>query len=383
MKNKQYLIGLVFTTAIIAPPVWAAPPLGLPPVPIPKDNPQTPEKIQLGEKLFKDKRFSATGAVACANCHDPAKAFTDSPLKTSEGINKLTGTRNAPTVINAAYMTKQFWDGRSPDLEDQARHPIVNPVEMGLKNHEPVLKIVRTDPVYVQAFKTVFGKSGEQITMKEVTQAIASFERTIVSGDSPFDRWYFGGDQKAMTPQQVRGFNLFVGQGRCVSCHVIEQTQALFTDNRFHNIGVGINAIQKDVPRLAGEFLKAKAAGKDVDVAVLTNKKTSELGRFAVTDQFDDLGAFKTSTLRNIAVTAPYMHDGSLKTLKDVVVHYNNGGVAKKGDKVNDFLSGGIRPLDLNDRQVADLVAFMEALTSPQYLNLAKARKRAAPAKKN
>jgi len=383
MKNKQYLIGLVFTTAIIAPPVWAAPPLGLPPVPIPKDNPQTPEKIQLGEKLFKDKRFSATGAVACANCHDPAKAFTDSPLKTSEGINKLTGTRNAPTVINAAYMTKQFWDGRSPDLEDQARHPIVNPVEMGLKNHEPVLKIVRTDPVYVQAFKTVFGKSGEQITMKEVTQAIASFERTIVSGDSPFDRWYFGGDQKAMTPQQVRGFNLFVGQGRCVSCHVIEQTQALFTDNRFHNIGVGINAIQKDVPRLAGEFLKAKAAGKDVDVAVLTNKKTSEFGRFAVTDQFDDLGAFKTSTLRNIAVTAPYMHDGSLKTLKDVVVHYNNGGVAKKGDKVNDFLSGGIRPLDLNDRQVADLVAFMEALTSPQYLNLAKARKRAAPAKKN
>lgn len=383
MKIKQQLAVLVFITAVIGGPVWAATPLGLPPVPIPQDNPQTPEKIRLGEKLFLDKRFSSTGTVSCSTCHDPAKGFTDSPLKTSQGINKLTGTRNAPTVINAAYMAKQFWDGRSPDLEDQARHPLINPVEMGLKNHEPVLKIVRTDPAYVQAFKAVFGKSGEQVTMKEVTQAIASFERTVVSGDSPFDRWYFGGDKKAMTAQQVRGFNLFVGQGRCVSCHVIEQTQALFTDNRFHNIGVGINAIQKDVPRLAGEFLKAKAAGTDVDVAVLTDKKTSELGRFAVTDQFDEIGAFKTSTLRNIAATAPYMHDGSLKTLKDVVVHYNNGGVTKKGDKVNDFLSGGIRPLDLNDQQVADLVAFMEALTSPQYASLAKAKKLATPAKKN
>ncbi len=383
MTNKQNLISLVFITAFIGPPAWAATPLGLPPIPIPQNNPQTPEKIRLGEKLFLDKRFSSTGTVACGSCHDPAKAFTDSPLKTSEGINKLTGTRNAPTVVNAAYFAKQFWDGRSPDLEDQARHPLINPVEMGLKNHEPVLKIVRTDPAYAQAFKAVFGKSGEQITMKEVTQAIASFERTVIAGDSPFDRWYFGGDQKALTPQQVRGFNLFVGQGRCVSCHVIEQTQALFTDNRFHNIGVGINAIQKDVPRLAGEFLKAKAAGTDVDVAVLSDKKTSELGRFAVTDKFDEMGAFKTSTLRNIAVTAPYMHDGSLKTLKDVVVHYNNGGVTKKGDRVNDFLSGGIRPLDLNDQQVADLVAFMEALTSPQYANLAKARKPTAPAKKN
>lgn len=383
MKNRQHLVGLVFVTALIGGPLWAATPLGLPPIPIPPDNPQSPEKIRLGEKLFLDKRFSSTGTVACGSCHDPAKGFTDSPLKTSEGINKLTGTRNAPTVVNAAYFARQFWDGRSPSLEDQVRHPLINPVEMGLKNHEPVLKIVRTDPVYMKAFKAVFGKSGDQITMKEVTQAIASFERTIISGDSPFDRWYFGGDQKAMTAQQVRGFNLFVGQGRCVSCHVIEQTQALFTDNRFHNIGVGINAIQKDVPRLAGEFLRAKAAGTDVDVAVLTDKKTSELGRFAVTDQFDEMGAFKTSTLRNIAITAPYMHDGSLKTLKDVVVHYNNGGVTKKGDRVNDFLNGGIRPLDLNDQQVADLVAFMEALTSPQYANLAKARKQPAPAGKN
>lgn len=379
MSARRYGICLVVAT-LVGTGVQAAQPLGLPAVPIPKDNPQTADKIKLGEKLFLDKRFSSTGSVSCSTCHDPNKAFTDSPLKTSEGINKLTGTRNAPTVVNAAYMNRQFWDGRSPDLEDQAKHPFLNPVEMGLKDHEPILKIVRSDAAYAQAFKSVFGKSGDQITMKEVTQAIAGFERTIVSGDSPFDRWYFGGDQRSMTPQQVRGFNVFVGQGRCVSCHVIEQTQALFTDSRFHNIGVGINAISSDVPRLAGEFLKSKAAGKDVDVAVLSDKKTSELGRFAVTDQFDEMGAFKTPTLRNIAATAPYMHDGSLKTLKEVVVHYNNGGVTKKGDKVNDFLSGGIRPLELSDQQVSDLVAFLEALTSPEYVKQAKAPK---PARKN
>jgi cytochrome c peroxidase len=344
-----------------------AQPLGLPPVPVPANNPQTPEKIALGDKLFNDKRFSSTGEVSCATCHDPKKAFTDSPLVTSEGINKLTGTRNAPTVINSAYFKLFFWDGRSLDMEDQAQHPIVNPVEMGLVNHEPVLKIVRTDPDYVARFKKVFNKEGEQVTMKEVQQAIASFERTIVAGDSPFDRWHYGGDEKAVSEQAKRGFNIFLTKGRCVSCHTMEQDYALFTDNRFHNIGVGVNRIQAEIPQFAPVFLKAKAAGTDVDKAVLTNPKASELGRFAVTDTLDEIGSFKTSTLRNVAVTAPFMHDGSLKTLRDVVEHYNNGGVTRKDDPVNDFLSGGIRPLNLTDDEISDLVAFMESLTSPQF----------------
>jgi cytochrome c peroxidase len=349
--------------------------LGLPPVPVPENNPQTPEKIALGDKLFHDKRFSSTGDVSCATCHDAQKAFTDSPLKVSEGIQKLTGTRNAPTVVNSAYFTTFFWDGRSPDLEDQSIHPFVNPVEMGLANHEPILEIVRNDPEYAPAFQQVFGKSGEQITLTEVIQAIASFERTIVAGDTPFDRWYFAGDGRGMSDAAKRGFEVFIGQGRCVSCHVIEQTQALFTDNRFHNIGVGINDIQQDVPELAGAFLKAKAEGLDVDIAVLTDSKTSELGRFAISEQFDDMGAFKTSTLRNIALTAPYMHDGSLATLRDVVVHYNNGGFSKEGEQVNAFLSGGIRPLNLSEQQIDDLVAFMEALTSPQFVQTAAAER--------
>ena len=345
----------------------AAQPLGLPAVPIPADNPQTPAKIRLGDKLFNDKRFSSTGEVSCATCHDPAKAFTDSPLVTSEGIRKLTGTRNAPTVLNAAYFTKMFWDGRATDLEDQSQHPFVNPVEMGLADHQPILKTVHEDPEYVAAFREVFGKEPAQVTMREVQQAIASFERTLVSGDSPFDQWYFGGQKDAISAQAQRGFDVFMNKGRCVSCHTIEQDHALFTDNRFHNIGVGVNRIQAEIPQLAPQFLRAKAEGVDVDKAVLSNPRVSELGRFAVTETLDELGAFKTSTLRNIAVTAPFMHDGSLKTLRDVVEHYNNGGITKKTDAVNDFLSGGIRPLDLTEDEMSDLVAFMETLTSPQF----------------
>ena len=343
-------------------------PLGLPVITYPKDNPQTTEKIALGELLFNDKRFSTTKEVSCSTCHLPEKAFTDSPLKVSEGINKLKGTRNAPTVINAVYAETLFWDGRSPSLEDQALHPFVNPVEMGLKDHEPILNIVRSDPDYQKRFKAVFGKSAKDITINEVIQAIAAFERTIISGNSPFDHWYYGGEEDALTEAQKRGFNLFINEGRCVSCHLIEQTQATFTDNLFHNIGVGINDIQEDVPELAGEFIQADATASEVDVQVLTDKRTSELGRFAISRNFDGVGAFRTPTLRNIAVTAPYMHDGSIETLRDVVVHYNNGGVTNEGDPVNDFLSGGIRPLNLSESQIDDLVAFMESLTSPQFV---------------
>jgi len=354
----------------------ASPPLGLPPVPVPADNPMTPEKIALGEKLFDDKRFSSTGEVACATCHDKAKAFTDSPLKTSEGINKLVGTRNAPTAANAAYFQSMFWDGRSTSLEDQAQHPFVNPIEMGLVTHEPILKVVREDPEYQKQFRQVFKVEPAQITINEVLRAIATFERTLVFGNSPFDRYYFGGEKTAMSQEAVRGFKVFLEDGRCVSCHTIEQDHALFTDHRFHNIGVGINAVQAEVPRLAEQFLVAKSQGVDVDKAVLSDKKTSELGRFAVTDQLDEMGGFKTSTLRNVAITAPFMHDGSLATLRDVVDHYNNGGVTPKDSPVNDYLSGGIRPLNLTEEQITDLVAFLEALTSPEFA-VAQAKKAA------
>lgn len=364
---KIFIAGLGILAATILPEVYAATPVGLPPVPVPKNNPITAEKVKLGDKLFHDTRFSSDGTVSCSTCHDRNKAFTDSPLLVSQGVKKLTGTRNAPTVINAAYMQSMFWDGREPDLEGQSAGPFINPVEMALPNHEPILKIVRSDAEYQALFKQAFAVSGKQIEMKHVQQAIASFERTIISGDSPFDQYYFTGEKSAMNEKEVRGFKVFMQQGRCVSCHTISQTHALFTDSRFHNLGVGFARINSDVTSLASAYRQAKRNAQQIDVEVLSNKNVSELGRFAVTTESRDMGGFKTPTLRNIAKTAPYMHDGSLETLRDVVVFYNNGGRVKESDPFFDFQSGGIRPLDLSEEQIDDLVAFLEALTSPQY----------------
>ncbi len=356
-----------------AVPTAAEPPLGLPPVPIPADNPQTEAKVALGDRLFHDKRFSADGKVACSTCHDREKAFTDhKPV--SQGFRNLRGTRNAPTVVNAAYMKTLFWDGREPDLEGQARQPFINPVEGGLPDHEPMLDVIRKDPDYVKAFKAVFGVEPGEITIDHVVKAIAAFERTILSGNSPFDRWRYGGEEEALTEAQKRGFEVFVGKGRCVSCHVIEQTQALFTDNKFHNIGVGFKKIRGREFEVAREFIRAKRRGADVDKTVLTKPEASELGRFAVTEDITQVGAFKTPTLRNVAVTFPYMHDGSLESLEDVVDFYNNGGRLREDDPVSPFLSGGIRPLDLSDQEKKDLVAFLEALTSPEYDRIAENR---------
>lgn len=364
--------GAILLSLNISAPAWAEP-LGLPPVPIPADNPQTPAKIKLGDRLFHDVRFSADGKVSCATCHDAAKGFTDN-LRVSKGFNGLTGTRNAPTVINAAYMKTLFWDGREPDLEGQSKQPFVNPVEGGLKDHQPILAIIREDAEYVKAFKEVFDVAPDAITMDHVAKAIASFERTVISGDSPFDKYYYGGDRTAMNASAIRGLQVFLGQGRCVSCHTIEQTQALFTDNRFHNIGVGFKRIRGKENEVALKFAEAKAAGADVDKTVLSDPDASELGRYAVSEKITDVGAFKTSTLRNIDLTAPYMHDGSLKTLADVVDFYNNGGRENENDPLSGFQSGGIRPLGLSDQQKQDLVEFMKALTSPE---IAAATKRA------
>ncbi|MBN2159366.1 MAG: cytochrome-c peroxidase [Spirochaetes bacterium] len=341
--------------------------LGLPAMKVPGDNPITKEKVLLGEKLFLDERFSSTGKVSCATCHLPEKAFTDSPLKVSEGIDKLTGTRNAPTVINAAFNKMQFWDGRSPDLEDQALHPFVNPVEMGLENHDPILKIVRTDPEYVKQFKNVFKIDPQQIAIKHVVMSIAAFERVIISSNSRFDRWYFRGEN-VLSEKEKQGFDIFINKGRCVSCHIVEYTTALFTDGKFHNVGVGINTVPEDeIARLSAEFLEAKYNRTDVDLKVLGDPQASELGRFAVTRNVSEMGAFKTPMLRDIALTAPYMHDGSLKTLEDVIDHYNRGGASSDSEKINPYLSGGIRPLDLTDDEKAALVAFMKTLTGKKF----------------
>ena len=331
--------------------------LGLPPVPVPADNVQTPEKIALGQRLYFDTRFSSDGTVACGTCHVPAAGYADG-RPVGRGVKGQEGARNTPSVLNAAYYTTMFWDGRAPTLEEQAKGPLTNPIEHGLKNHGELLAVVRQDEAYIKDFRSVFGIGARGITIDHVTKAIASFERTIVAGDSPFDRYQYKGDKSALSPAAVRGFEVFRTKGRCTVCHVIDKNHALFTDNQFHNIGVGLDDIKDNMFELVNVFIESKVKGISVDTTVLTGRNISHLGRFAVTLNPADLGNFKTPTLRNIELTAPYMHDGSFKTLEEVVEFYGKGGAR------HSLQHQDIRSLRLTANEQRDLVEFMKALTS-------------------
>lgn len=302
-------------------------PLGLPPVPIPANNPPTADTIALGRALYYDTHLSATDAIACANCHNPALYFTDG-RPVSMGVNGKTGTRNAPTTLNATFQPVQFWDGRATSLEDQAGGPIQNPVEMNLPHDQMVTKIGKITN-YQGAFDKAFGKG--PITIQKVEMALASFERTLLSGNSPFDRYQYGGDKTAMSESAIHGLEIFKdkNKGNCVTCHTIEDKFALFSDGKFHNLGTGIDP----------------------------EGNLKDQGRYNETHLDADRGAFRTPTLRNIAKTAPYMHDGSVKTLKDVVDFYVGGGTS------NPHLDKEIKELKLDGKERADLVAFLEALT--------------------
>ncbi|MEQ8750158.1 MAG: cytochrome c peroxidase [Amphiplicatus sp.] len=324
---------------------------------VPEDNAQTPERIALGRKLYFDVRLSADGTVACATCHDVSRGFTDQRM-VSEGIGDQLGQRNAPTTLNAALFQTQFLDGRAPNLEEQAKLPITNPIEMGHGGLDDAIAAIADDAEYQQMFEAAYQSAPTEETL---AKAIASFERTLIFLDAPFDR-YAAGDKTAMSEQARRGLTLFNGKARCVSCHMINASNPLGTDNRFHNIGIAARV--KNFETLAVQALHAlEAAGGDLEAVdrLALETELSELGRFLVTKDRGDIGAFKTSQLRNLAVTAPYMHDGSLTTLWDVMDHYNKGGEA------NPFLDGGIEPLALTESEISDLVAFMFALTDVRF----------------
>jgi len=335
-------------------------PLGLPPVVVPADNPQSPQKVALGKSLFEDRRFSADGKVACATCHDPDNAF-DTEDRVSEGVNKLKGTRNAPTIINSAYYEAQFRDGRRPSLEEQAKDPFLNPVEHGLTSHEQILEVIRNHSSYRAQFRSVFGIEPQDLTIDHVAKAIACFERTVVSGNSPFDLYFYAGNTSTVTNAAIRGFEIFRTKGRCQECHPVGQKHATFTDSKFHNLGVGLKNIEPRLMQIADDFRRKKQEGKDIDKIVLTDKEISELGRFVVTLRTEDIGSFRTPSLRNVEVTSPYMHDGSIQTLEEVVEFLNKGGGS------NPYLDHGIGPLNLTYPEQADLVAFLRTLTSPQF----------------
>ena len=297
-------------------------PLGLKPVPVPADNPLTAEKVELGKQLYFDPRLSCDDTVSCASCHDPKKGWSNgTPFAT--GVRSQVGGRSAPTIINSAYSELQFWDGRAIRLEGQALGPIQNPIEMDHKLDDCVSKLNKI-PGYKQQFQKVFGTD---VTSENIAKAIASFERTVLSGNAPYDK-FKAGDSKALSAAAERGMKLFFGKAHCSACH----TGPNLSDDSFHNIGVGMKAAKPD------------------------------LGRYEVTKVLGDKGAFKTPTLREVARHSPYMHDGSLKTLEEVVDHYDKGGIA------NPQLDEEIFPLKLTPNEKADLITFMkEGLASADY----------------
>ena len=287
---------------------------------VPADNPITKEKVELGRLLFFDKRLSANNTIACASCHIPALAFTDGqPVST--GINSQQGGRSAPTAINRGFSTAQFWDGRAATLEDQSIGPFANLIEHGFASHDELIKKINSIKGYKKLFSDVYGK--KKLTKENVGRAIAAFQRTLISGNSPFDRFDYDGDQKAISESAKRGKNLFFDKARCNLCHMGTN----FSDEKFHNIGIGWD-----------------------------DSDTLDLGRYRVSKNEKDLGAFKTPTLREITKTAPYMHDGRFATLKDVIKHYNKGGVK------NPFLDNQVIPLNLSDLEIKDLLSMLRSL---------------------
>ena len=326
---------------------------------IPADNPQSPEKIALGEKLFFDGRLSADGTVACSTCHDPERAFTDGrPL--SVGIKGRVGQRNAPTILNALYNKTQFWDGRVKTLEEQAALPIVNSVEMGQPSLDAAVAQIAAIGEYQQTFKSVFGRPPNS---PDLLRAIASYERTQLSFDSPFDH-FIAGDKNAIDASAKHGWELFNTKARCNKCHALSEDKrdvTNFKDDDFHNIGIGI--IRHNVVALArqAEQLIDSGDAAAIDRAAIQSEM-SALGRFLITKKESDIASFKTPNLRNVLVTGPYFHDGSQETLWDVVDHYN------KGDGLqNPYLDEDIQPLALTEADIDDLVAFMASLTSADY----------------
>ena len=297
-------------------------PVGLPELTYPEDNPSTEGKIALGRMLYFDKRLSADNSVSCASCHDPKMGWSNNDA-TAVGVGGKRGGRSAPTIINSAYQKFQFWDGRAGSLEEQALGPIANPIEMNLPIEEAVKKLSAIEG-YQKRFQEVFGSG---VTADNLAKAIAAFERTIVSGNAPYDR-FKAGEKNALSEEAQAGMKLFFGKANCSACH----NGPHFSDGAFHNVGVSIGATEVDQ------------------------------GRRAISGIEGDQGSFRTPTLREIARTAPYMHDGSLKTLEEVVDYYDKGGTP------NDYLDEEIFKLKLSPQEKKALVTFLkEGLASASY----------------
>ena len=327
-------------------------PLGLPPIDAPPAA-----AVELGRALFFDRRLSANETLSCAMCHLPTQAFTANELRTSVGMAGTSLRRNAPSLFNVAYLPRMFVDGRVAGLERQALEPLTHPDELGNRDHEAVAVRLAGHSEYRRLFRRAFG--APRPTPARIASALAAYQRTLLAGDSPFDRWRYGGDPAALDERERRGFAAFEHRG-CSGCHPIGERSALFTDHGFHNTGVQARSVELRTADLRVQLVPGVATTiAAAEFLRFGSPDADDLGRHEVTGRAADLRAFRTPSLRNVALTAPYMHDGSLATLEAVVDHYIGGGSA--ADPAQD---PRIRPLAIDRDERDDIVAFLRTLTS-------------------
>ena len=330
-------------------------PLGLPALDL--DLQPTREMIALGRKLFLDRRLSVNGTMSCATCHIPEHGFTNNELATPLGVEGRSLRRNAPTLLNVAYQASLFHDGRDVSLETQALMPLIDSSEMANPSLGLLIERIHRQPHYRAGFDAAFGEGANATNLG---RALAAYQRTLLSANAPFDHWRYGNDHDVMSAEAIRGFELFSGKAGCASCHLVGERYALFTDHDFHNTGIGElrrRETTSDAPvsiELAPGLVVALAREA---IRAVGEADLADDGRLEVTGRPEDLHHYRTPTLRNVALTAPYMHDGSLATLDQVVRYYDQGGSGHAG------IDPRLRPLYLSEGEIGDLIAFLHSLT--------------------
>ncbi|MDC1284440.1 hypothetical protein N8Y82_00505 [Gammaproteobacteria bacterium] len=332
--------------------------LGLPALEVPADNALSAAKIELGRMLFFDRRLSSNDTFSCAICHIPEQGFTNNEISTAVGVEGRSVKRNSPSLYNVGFYEKLFQDGREDTLEQQAWSPLLARNEMDNPSFGYVIRKIKGIKEYKGRFEQAF--DGETVTIATVSKALASYQRTLISANSPFDRWYYGKQENALNAEEKAGFNLFAGKAQCVQCHTIGSEDAFFTDNKTHNTGhgyassMGQNELTTRVQLAPGVFVDVP---REIIAEVDLKKKENDVGLYQVTQNPFDRWKYRTATLRNIELTAPYMHDGAFGTLREVIEFYNQGGIE------NELLSPLIKPLGLSSLEIDQLAAFLRSLT--------------------
>lgn len=352
--------------------VSLAPPLGLPTVPLTPDSPLTQARIELGRTLFMDRRLSHNNTLSCAMCHVPEQGFTSNELRTAIGLEGQTIRRNSPTIYNVAYVEQLFHDGREFSLENQVWGPLLAANEMANPSIGYVIEKIKVLPEYKGRFEKAFAGRGPDVL--SVGQALAAYQRSLMSANSRFDRWHYGKEEKALSAEEQAGFRLFSGKAGCSACHVVGERDALFTDNRFHNTGIGyahsMGLSRKHRVQLApGKFVELEDKVLDS-----FEQPLPDVGRYEVTLDPSDSWAYRTPSLRNVALTSPYMHDGSIATLDAVIEFYDGGGI---DNPQKDPL---LKPLGLSKKEKLALGAFLRSLTGDNVQKLVAEARASQPA---